>query len=344
MSIAYRAGSASITLEEELADLLHAAKLQDRQARAVSARLGWDGEGQRTLAAAAATEGYSRERVRQLEERVRAHARCAPAHLPATRKALRLLEDAAPIASVDAAGHLAAGGVSRARFAFTGLLTAAQMIGVEPPLYERDGIVLRHDQRDVAANTTLLARRLVARNGAARLEELALRLAGGARPGTIRRLLDVRPDVIWLDNRRSWFLIRGASSRATRTMRKMLSISRPLSIGEIDHGLRRSFRPVALPLNVIRLVCEAQSWLTVDHAADTVTTAAPLDQQLALSPLEQRLVAIFHRAGPTLTFARTVRLAERDGLNPSSIGPYLIHTPIVKRIARDRYALCGSTG
>jgi hypothetical protein len=344
MSIAYRAGSASVTLEEELADLLHAAKLQDRQARAVAARLGWDGEGQRTLAAAAATEGYSRERVRQLEERVRDYARWAPAHLSATRRALRLLEDTAPIASVDVAAHLAAGGISRTRFAFSGLLTAAEMIGVVPVVYERDGIVLRHDQTDVAANTALLARRLVARNGAARLEELTLRLAGGARPGTIRRLLDVRPDVAWLDNRRSWFLIRGAASRATRTMRKMLSISRPLSIGEIDHGLRRSFRPVSLPLNVVRLVCEAQPWLKVDHAADTVTTGVPLDRELALSPLEQKLVAIFHQAGPTLTFARTVRLAEAAGLNPGSIGPYLIHTPIVKRIARDRYALCGSAG
>ena len=32
-------------LEEELAGLLRAAKLQDRQARAVAARLGWDGKG-----------------------------------------------------------------------------------------------------------------------------------------------------------------------------------------------------------------------------------------------------------------------------------------------------------
>jgi alkylated DNA repair dioxygenase AlkB len=127
-------------------------------------------------------------------------------------------------------------------------------------------------------------------------------------------------------------------------MRKMLSITRPLSIGEIDHGLRRAFRPVALPLNVVRLVCEAQSWLTLDHAADTVTTKVPVDRELALSPLEQRLVALFQQAGPTLSFSHAVRLAKRDGLNPSSIGPYLIHTPIVKRIARDRYALCGSTG
>ena len=80
-----------MTLEQELDRLLTAARLNGRQARAVSRRLGWDGHGPMTLAAAGGAEGYTRERVRQLEDRLRRHVeRHAPA-LPLTAAALRVV-------------------------------------------------------------------------------------------------------------------------------------------------------------------------------------------------------------------------------------------------------------
>ena len=98
------------TLEEELGGLLRAAKLQDRQARAVAARLGWDGKGVCTLAVAAASEGYSRERVRQLEERVRTHARDVEAPVQIDpQSALRLVEELAPIPTDEIGFYLASG-------------------------------------------------------------------------------------------------------------------------------------------------------------------------------------------------------------------------------------------
>ena len=62
-----------MTLECELGELLHAAQFNSRQRRAVARRLGWDGGPPTTLADAGAWEGYSRERVRQLEEHLREH-------------------------------------------------------------------------------------------------------------------------------------------------------------------------------------------------------------------------------------------------------------------------------
>jgi hypothetical protein len=56
------------------------------------------------------------------------------------------------------------------------------------------------------------------------------------------------------------------------------------------------------------------------------------------------MVAIFHRAGPTLTFTDMLELGARDGLNPKSVGPYLTHSPVIRRLARGRYALCGWSG
>ncbi len=134
------------TLEEELGGLLRAAKLEDRQARAVAARLGWDGKGVCTLAVAAAAEGYSRERVRQLEERVRTHARDAKVPCSSTRTALRLVEELAPIRIEEIGFYLARAGVSRRPFDVSGLLSAAEILGVHHHVVEADGM-LRFGER-----------------------------------------------------------------------------------------------------------------------------------------------------------------------------------------------------
>ena len=135
------------TLEQELTGLLRAAKLQDRQARAVAVRLGWDGAGTSSLATAAMTEGYSRERVRQLEERARANAPRAGVRPAQTEAALRLIEELAPIATRDIGRHLVLARLSRRRFEFSGLLSAAEILGINHCLEERDGVVLRDGQR-----------------------------------------------------------------------------------------------------------------------------------------------------------------------------------------------------
>lgn len=220
-----------------------------------------------------------------------------------------------------------------------GLLTAAEVLGLDTGVHLRNGVVLRVGDGGIAETLVVRARRVVRRRGATRVEEIALAMGAGTR--TVRRLLELQPDVHWLDERHSWFVFEGAESRATRSLEKMLSVSPTLPIGEVDEGLRRSFRAVTLPLHVVRSVCGALPWLTLDRRRDTVSTNAPLDPARTLSPLEQRIVAIFRTAGPTLTFSHVVELALRDGLNRSSVAPYLTHTPVVKTVARGRYTLRG---
>jgi hypothetical protein len=139
--------STHYTLEQELAKLLRSVKLQDRQARAVAVRLGWDGAGTSSLATAAATEGYSRERVRQLEERVRANAPDVEAHAIRTEAALRLIEELAPIATPDVGAHLVLARLSHRRFELSGLLSAAEILGLDHRLVEQDGVVVLQGRR-----------------------------------------------------------------------------------------------------------------------------------------------------------------------------------------------------
>src|SRR4051794_11141290 len=78
-----------------------------RQRRAVARRLGWDGGGPATLADAGAANGYTRERVRQLEERVVDRVGAARPELPVTRAALTVVRDAAPATHAEVADLLA---------------------------------------------------------------------------------------------------------------------------------------------------------------------------------------------------------------------------------------------
>ena len=93
-------------LEQELAGVLASARLDGRQARVVARRLGWDGHGPTTLAAAGGAEGYTRERVRQLENRVKRHLASGETPLPATDAALSVVRAAAPSPRPDIARSL----------------------------------------------------------------------------------------------------------------------------------------------------------------------------------------------------------------------------------------------
>ena len=104
------------TLEQELTHVLTAAGLDGRQVRVVARRLGWDGHGVTTLAAAGGAEGYTRERVRQLEKRVKGHLAKGATPLPLTAAALDVVRAAAPSPRPDVARTLMERGLSARPF------------------------------------------------------------------------------------------------------------------------------------------------------------------------------------------------------------------------------------
>jgi hypothetical protein len=148
-------------LEVELADILHSAGLRGRQARAVAARLGWDGEGGCTLALAAKPEGYSRERVRQLEERLRENVGRSRPHAVAIEAAVRLIEDAAPLTLRQASTLLAEMGISRCPFQIEGLVSAADIADVAHSLRIRNGVVLQWGRPTLVAEADFHLRAMV---------------------------------------------------------------------------------------------------------------------------------------------------------------------------------------
>jgi hypothetical protein len=186
------------TIEQELADVLRAARLGPKQARAVSRRLGWDGLPPATLAAAGEAEGYTRERVRQLEQRARREAEGR--RLPCTEAALDVIEAAAPSARTDLARALVDAGISARPFDPAGVLSAGELIGLETGVLVRDSLVVHRRDANIGTAALVTARRLVARHGAACVDEVARVLR--VRSTVVRRLLMAHDEATWLD--RDW--------------------------------------------------------------------------------------------------------------------------------------------
>jgi hypothetical protein len=330
-------------LEQELAAVLAAARLDGRQGRVVARRLGWDGHGPTTLAAAGGAEGYTRERVRQLEDRLKRHLASGTNVLPLTEEALRVIGAAAPSPRSDLARTLMERGISARPFDPAGVISAAELGGLRVDVLALDGLVVRRDGAAMPELAMSLARKLVARHGATSVSELTRQLEGnGLSAAALRRLLEHLGEVKWLDRRREWLVVPARRSRAGTGLRKMLSIARSLSLADIDEGLRRSARPVTLPRAVLRSMCETFDWIAVDRRSDAVTATVPLDPARTLSPLERELVRIFRTDGPVLRFGRAVQLAIDAGINPTSAGLYLNRTPVLQTVSRGRYAVRGA--
>jgi hypothetical protein len=186
----------------------------------------------------------------------------------------------------------------------------------------------------------LQARRFSRRSGAVELLELAATLASqAAGPAELRRVLELRPEVTWLDPQHTWLTVAAEGGRFPRALRKVLALSPALTIAEIDEGLRRWVRPILLPRRVLRELCASLDWLAFDRDGDSVSTAVPLDRLRCLSPLERDLVALFEEAGPVVDFRRATRLAQAAGLNRTSVGIYLSRSPLLTTVGRRRYAL-----
>jgi len=330
------------TLERELADVLRASRLDERQASAVAARLGWDGRGASTLQQAALAVGYTRERVRQLEASFRDEVPRDHYRLPLLDRALRAVEECAPDACSHVGIVLQERGISGAPFDPTGVLSAAGLFDRPTSASIRRGLVevagAPAPTRTLVAN----ARKLVSARGAAAVVDLAR--ASGVEPARARRLLELVPDVIWLDEQRSWIGLRVPNTRRRLDgiLRKMLAVGGRLTLTDAEEGLRRSYRPVVLPPAILRSLYDGMQWLDVDARRGEISTEIELDRSRVLSPVEERLAAMFVDHGPTLAFAQAVELGTEIGLNRNTVGYYLTHAPVIKTVRPGRYALRGA--
>ena len=127
----------ALQLERQLEDFLRAlSRLEGQRLKAMIDRFGWGGSPAITLEEAGTRLGITRERFRQLQEKVqdRLKAISFPPYLPALDKAMRVLAEAGPL-NIDAASFLLkSSGVSAVQFHPDCVISAATACGRTPPI------------------------------------------------------------------------------------------------------------------------------------------------------------------------------------------------------------------
>jgi hypothetical protein len=296
----------------EIHSLLQRIGFDERQQRALRRRLGLDGRGPTTLAGAAAECGYTRERVRQLEQRLREHVRAAQPPLPATTAALARLDATAPLRTDIA----------------TSLLRIADVAGLDCRLVEHHGAVLH--RHDVARfdRAYIAARKLVERHGATTAADVSARI--GARADA---LLAADARIVRLDA--AWLTTPVSRCPIERALRKLLPVTDALGLDDLADALA-----TPLPLHVLSAVCARIDGVTLVGARVFATHRSPR----RLSGSEDVLVRIFNDFGPVVTTRVLLHEAEERGLRPQTAAVSLSRSPLFQRVGRARHALVGFRG
>ena len=346
------------TLEAELAAIAEGAE-PGRTARIAVRYWGWDGRGGATLEATGREfDGITRERVRQLCERLAAKLALErqPAPSPALGRALVIAAHAVPTTAHDLARRLADDHVAARPFDPAGLLTAAAVLGLDATFSldtVKDLRVALPDPPDPTADTRAVvacvvdtARALVRRNGAARIRDVtgqvAALLAVWVDDAFVTAIVSEPDDFVWLERRSGWFYLPSVAKNAVVSrVIKVLSVAGRITVADLHAGIRRDerMRDFAMPEYILAELCERLPNVSVEGGV--VRVAKPIAAEDVLETTELTLVHLLQQAGGAMERHQLEGLCRAAGMKLSSFNNRIAYSPILEERGHGVYGLRG---
>jgi hypothetical protein len=343
-------------LEAELAEIAERAE-PGRTAQLALRHWGWDGRGGATLETTGRElGGITRERVRQLCDRLaqRLHREQVPA--PALERALVLAAHAAPTTAHDLARRLADEHISAQPFDPTGLLTAAAVLGRDPTFSVetvKDVPVILPDPPDPASDTIAViaavvdtARAVVRRAGAARVSEVTGRVAADLAVWVddelVTAVVSEPDDFVWLERRTGWFFLPSVAKNAVASrVAKVLSIAGAVRLHDLHAGIRRDerMREFVMPEYILAELCARLPGVSV--AGDVIAAERRQQPEGVLETTELTLFRALNEAGGEAERHELERACLAAGMKLSSFNNRIAYSPIVVDLGQGRYGLRG---
>lgn len=343
-------------LEAELAEIAERAE-PGRTAQLAVRHWGWDGRGGATLEITGRElGGITRERVRQLCDRMTQRLRRETAPAPALERALVLAAHAAPTTAHDLARRLADEHIAAQPFDPAGLLTAAAVLGCEPTFSietVKDVPVILPDPPDPASDAIAViaavvdtARAVVRRAGAARVGEVtgrvAAELAVWVDDELVTAVVSEPDDFIWLERRTGWFYLPSVAKNAVVSrVAKVLSITGAVRLHDLHAGIRRDerMREFVMPEYVLAELCGRLPGVGV--AGDLVVAERRRRPEDVLETTELTLFRALRKAGGEAERHELERACLHAGMKLSSFNNRIAYSPIVTELGQSRYGLRG---
>jgi hypothetical protein len=353
----------ALPIERQLEDFLQAlSRFEGERLQALVDRFGWSGSPAITLEEAGVRLGITRERFRQLQEKVQTRLKAIsfPPFLPALDRALRVLADAGRPLNVDAAvSLLKSSGVSKKDFHPSCVIAAALACGRTPPI-----ALQTVGKKTIVAATAIpnvddilrVANRQAHASGASNVREVVAELQSlgvEADEPSVRNALREFSEVEFLEQ--DWFCHNPTNperDRLRNVTRKILSVTSPIELSVIREGVRREYQYrkhrgfktwslIVPPRSVLRAYYQAHSEFVID-GNDLVKPIDPLDYREELALNDSILVDVL-RSSPTSVLDRASFAAEceRRSMNMNTFNIYLTYSPIIVHLGTDIWSLRG---
>ncbi len=352
------ADDSELSLEQSLVQLLSSTlgNLHTPHLEALCARLGWPGSDPITLQEAGKMAGITRERVRQIEARVK---RVASRNVPAAvqRMVAHLPRDEPELWS-RIAHRLKQAGVTQTEWSSKSAKTVLDQCGLNEWTFvdgERDSIVGPVD--NVLLNrldeTVSVARRACRASGAVSLGYIVGCLKSPVSVKNLRDMLLCTNDIEFISDEYCWVPRTPAKRvRIQNVAKKMLSINRPLSVTNIQKGLKRKFSfrnktgnakyvGVVPPKEVLTALFKIYPQFRVGKGY-LIDYIGKLSHEDELTKPERAIVGAFRKWNAKALDRQTIKeFGDDEGINMSSLEVEMTYSPIVEQIRQNVWKLVG---
>lgn len=340
--------SLGLKLEDELLSLIRRAR-SERNSEIFIRRFGLGGEPISTLQELADEYGMTRERVRQICDKVSRLVEGKRPFAPVLDQALKLVACLVPAVATDVEEKLIVEGITNKDFRLESLQSAAALLGREVTFSITEvgaqRAVTAVDAAYSAKKVLSIAQRTIRHWGVATIEDVVARASERTSlpPAVVRSIVTGQTDFRWLDEANGWFWLRSISdNRLLNQVRKVLSVGELVDIAELRAGVCRHHRMegIAPPQHVLVRLCRQVPWCRVEESA--VRAEPPLDWRETLGDTEQLLTEILKANGQVMSRERLEAESLERGTNRTTFYAYLNYSPIITRYTRGVYGLRGA--
>jgi hypothetical protein len=159
----------------------------------------------------------------------------------------------------------------------------------------------------------------------------------------VRRLLEGRSDLKWLDEAGGWFWLSETPRNAFLSrLKKVLCVGSRVSVSEVRSAVSRDRRMqgFAPPKRALLAYCTQLAWCHVD--GDYISAVTPLDPEEILSPGEKMAFRVLRANGGAMAGRDFESICTREGLSRPRVWQLAVGSAIMCRYAPGVYGLVGA--
>ena len=343
-------------LEDEILGVLWGATHSRRDCSVVLARLGLDGTPPKTLQVLGDAFGVTRERIRQMQQRVARRLAAMPMPMmPTFEESLTLVQANLPCRIEDVPKLLTEAGLSSGGVTGDGLVAAASFFGLETPFTveatSHQRLLIDRSTAGSFKKARQTARKLVRSRGVTTVAEVADVLHSDLpendrekRDDAVRAALMAEPCVVWLDQTQRWLWVNDipeGKNRLLNDVAKVLSVAGRIEASALRSAVRRDWRlgGYAPPAPVLLALADAVPALR--RIGSAVEAHEPLSREDYLSNSEYILAELLLANGAVMRSSDLQQQAAEYGVHSASFHQRMYSSPIVRKYAPGVYGLHG---